>query len=181
MSNVVTPVGRLAFNKNLFKQNDKGRYSVAVVFDKDKDMTKVKQLIAETIKEKWGDKVPSNLMMPVKEETRDDMLEKYPFMADRITLNASNGYAIPVIDLNHEEIFESDLKAGDQVRLSISAYAYDNQLKGVGLNAEGVQFIREDEAFYGRTSAKDMFSGDDVEKFEAEKKAESEDFMNMGF
>lgn len=159
---IVTPVGRLAFNKNLFQKNEKGRYSVAVVFDTDADTVKalepLKSLVSGLIQEKWGDKVPSNLFTPMKIETREEMLEKYDFMKDKVTLNASNGFEVQVIDTNNQELFENDLKAGDEVRLSISGYAYDNVNKGVGFNVNAVQFIRSGEAFYSRQNATEMFA-----------------------
>lgn len=163
-TNIVTPVGRLAFNQNLFKANKKGRYTVAVVFDMEPDTLKalqpLKDLVESTIQHKWpGDSRPDeeDLYTPMKVEKRKKMLEKYEFMKDRVTLNASNGFEIQVIDLNNQEMFDGDIKAGDQVRLSISAYAYDNENVGVGFNVNAVQFVREDEAFYGRQNAAQMF------------------------
>ena len=181
--NIITPVGRLAFNQNLFKVNDKGRYSVAIVFDKDEDTLKalkpLKDLINEQIKDKWGDKKPSNLHTPMKTEDRADMLEKYKFMENRVTLNASNGFEIPVIDLNNQEMFEGDIKAGDQVRLSISAYAYDNKVKGVGFNVNAVQFVRKDEPFYSRRTAVEMFGS--APKIESDSQSEPETTEDTGF
>lgn len=184
---LLTPVGRLAFNKNLFKANDKGRYSVCVVFDKTEDNVKalepLKKLTADLIADKWGDKKPSKLFTPLKVEDREDMLSKYEFMRDRITLNASNGFEVPVIDLNNQEMFDGDIKAGDQVRLSISGYAYDNNSKGVGFNVNAVQFIREDEAFYSRANAASMFA--DAPKVEGgsatTNETEEKSYDNFGF
>lgn len=170
---IITPVGRVAFVKNLFKPNDKGRYSVAVVFDTDADTVKalepLKGLIGGLVKEKWGDKAPSNLFTPMKIETREDMLEKYDFMRDKVTLNASNGFEVSAIDTNNQELFDGDIKAGDYVRLSISGYTYDNQNKGVGFNVNAVQFIKKGEAFYSRQNASEMFA-------EAPKVADAEGF-----
>jgi len=159
---LVTPVGRLAFSQNLYKTNKKGRYTVAVVFDKaDAEiiagLRPLQQLEADLIKDKWGDKKPSGLKTPMKVEVRPDMLEKYDFMTDMVTLNASNGFEVPVIDSKGMPVSESDIKAGDYVKLSISGYAYDNELKGIGFNVNGVQLVKEGEAFYGRQSATDMF------------------------
>lgn len=157
---IVTPVGKLAFHKNLFKANDKGRYTCAVVFEKDQAeaLAPVKELISNLINEKWPNKKPSDLRTPIKLEDRDEMLEKYPFMADRITMNASNGFEVSVIDIANQEMFEGDIQAGDEVRLSISGYAYDNQTKGVGLNVNAVQFIRKGEPFYSKATASSMFA-----------------------
>ena len=186
---LVTPTGRLAFNQNLFKTNDKGRYSIGVVFDMTPENMKalepLKGLMKDLIKEKWGDKVPSKLFKPMKVEDREEMLEKYEFMKDRVTLNASNGFEVPCIDLHGKELFDGDLKAGDHVKVSISGYAYDNVNKGVGFNVNGVQLVEKGEAFYGRQSAADMFGitpaslEDKVEENEAEK--EEGNFDSFGF
>jgi len=183
---IITPVGKLAFNKNLFKPNEKGRYTVAVVFDTDKNtlaaLEPLKALVEDLKKEKWGDKIPSNLYGPMKIEQREEMLEKYEFMRDKVTLNASNGFEVPVIDLNEQELFDNDIKAGDEVRLSISGYAYDNNSKGVGFNVNAVQFVRKGEAFYARQEAGNMFaSAPKIENAETTTKEESGDFNNFGF
>lgn len=154
---IITAECRIAFGQNIFKQNDKGRYSIGVVFEKDADVANLKELVQEHIKNTWGSKKPSKLFLPIKTEEREDMLQKYPFMEDKIVLNASNGFEIPCIDLHGKELGESDLKSGDYVRLSISAYTYNNVNKGVGFNINGIQKIKEGEAFYGRQSAADMF------------------------
>ncbi len=182
---IVSPVGRLAFHKNLFKANDKGRYTMAIVFDTDADTLKalepMKKLIADLTKEKWADKIPSGLRGPIKKETREEMIEKYPFLANKIVLNATNGFEIPALDTNNQELFEGDLKAGDYVRVSISGYTYDNQTKGVGFNANAVQFIKKGEAFYSRQSASDMFaSAPEVEGAEASTGGDS-GFDSFGF
>lgn len=184
----LTPVGRLAFDKHLYKPNEKGRYSVCLVFDKTEDninaLKSLKEGIKAAVSEKWPDKKPSNLFFPLKEETREDMLEKYPFMENRIVLNASSGFEIGVIDRNNQEVFPNDMKTGDQVRIAVTPYAYDNQSKGVGLNADGLQFIREDEGFYSRRSVVDMFSesvipGDAPSESKTEEK--SNDYNSYGF
>lgn len=160
---IITPVGRLAFAKNLYKPNAKGRWTVAVVFDTDQNTLKalqpLKELVADLAKEAWPKGNPVGMKTPMKIENREDMLKNYPFMENRVTLNATNGFEIPVIDLNDQEVFEGDIKAGDQVRLSISGYTYDTDgNKGVGFNVNAVQFVRSDEAFYARQSASDMFA-----------------------
>ena len=77
-------------------------------------------------------------------------------------------------------MFKGDLKAGDQVRLSISGHAYDNVSKGVGFNINAVQFVRKDEAFYARANASEMFA--DAPKIEGSTDTASEPAdTNYGF
>lgn len=183
---VITPVGRVVFIKNLFTptQNNQGkdRYKAALIIDNDKDVTKIQKMLKDAAHAKWGDKLPNGLKMGLKKETREDFLESYPYMKNAWVLNSSNGYQVPVIKYpTNEEMFEGDIKAGDQARFNISAFAFENkENKGVSLNVLGVQFIREDEAFYARANATDMFASAEqlegaVKKEEVES-APAEDF-----
>ena len=156
---IITPVGTVAFCKNLFEANAKGRYTICVMFDKDQaeELSSLKELTNNWIKATWGDKKPSKLFTPMKVEDREEMIEKYPFMEDKIILNASNGFIPGIIDKHGKDLFNGDIKAGDKVKLSISAYSYDNNSKGVGFNVNGVQLWEKGEALYARTSTAEMF------------------------
>lgn len=193
MQKIITPTCRIAFAKNLFKVNKKGRYSLGVVFEMDaetlKELELLKKLISEHTDNTWPKGAPSNFHTPLKVEDREDMLEKYPFMKDMVVLNASNGFEVPVIDLHGRDLGDGDITSGDYVKLSISAYAYNNENKGVGFNINGVQKIKNGEAFYGRSSAADMFGitpaslETTVDKNEAAKEDDdnSAGFNNFGF
>lgn len=182
---LVTPEGRLAFCKNLFKVNDKGRYSVCIVLENTEENQKALAPFAELVedfkKDQWGDRQPSGLHSPVKVETRADMIDKYPFMDNKIVINASNGFEPGVIDIHGKELFEGDVKAGDHVKISISAYAYDNKVKGVGFNVNGLQLVKEGEALYGRQSTADMFGITPASLDNVEAKKEEGNFNNFGF
>lgn len=185
---LVTVEGRVAFVKNLFNPNKKGRFTLAVVFDKDEKSLKgydeervtlnaegeeeveivhlngvedIRNHVNALIAEKWGDKAPNGLKRPLKEENRPDMLESYPFMENRVTLNASNGFPVGVGELDENgywvDLEEKDLKAGDYVQIAITGYQYDNETKGVGLNIQNVKKTKSGEAFYSRRSGADMF------------------------
>lgn len=179
---MVTVEGRVAFAKNLFNPNKKGRYTLAVVFDQDErtmngynrtvnrngenvevervGINGVLEMVNGLVSDTWKKK-PSNLKTPLKIENRPDMLEKYSFMKDRYTLNASNGFVVPVGRLNEAgewiDINEDEIKAGDYVELNISGYTYDNELQGVAVNINSVCKTRDGEAFYARQSGADMF------------------------
>ena len=63
-----------------------------------------------------------------------------------------------VIDTANNELTKENIKAGDVVRFSVSTFAYSvDGNKGIGLNVNAVLKIREDEAFYKKQSAADMF------------------------
>lgn len=192
---LVTVEGRVAFVKNLFNANKKGRYTLAVVFDQDENtmngnglegvekragMNELKEMVGDLVNQGWPKKKPSGLKTPLKVEERSDMLEKYPFMKNRITVNASNGFVVPVGTRNENgewvDIQEKDLKAGDYVEVSLSGYTYDNETKGVGLNVHAVLKTRDGEAFYSRQSGADMFG-----MGQAKTETQQAGFDNFGF
>jgi hypothetical protein len=175
---VKTGIGRLAFSRNLFEVNDKGRYSIAVVFNKEdkeamRNMEELKTLVKETADAKWPKNKPSNLNWPLKEENREEMITKYPFMENAITVNVSNGFEFPVINKKGKPVFPNEIKAGDYVQLMVSPYAYDNKVKGVGLNVDALLLVESGEPFTTRTNAAEMF-GIKVEE-------NNNNFDDMGF
>lgn len=183
---IVSPVGRIAFLKNLFTPNKKERYQIAVVFDKEDAplLKELKALEKAAIEEKWGNKVPSGLKSPFKVEKREDMLARSPFLADRITLNASNGFPIQVINKKGIALKDGEIKAGDYVKLAISAFAYSNETAGVGFNVSGVLLEKEGEAFYGRPEVSSIFGISVEDSFgltESEEESQETDFDSFGF
>lgn len=163
---VVTPTGRITFHKNLFSPDENGKYRAALVFSKQQNLKPLRRLIDLAIKEKWPDKKPSGLRMPVREEERSEMLEKYPFLEDKLIMNCATKFEVPVKSTERgpdgelEDVFDGDVKAGDHCRFIVSAYSYDaNGNRGVGLNVIGVQWIKEGEAFYERPKVDSVFEG----------------------
>lgn len=155
---VITPEGRLAFDRNLFEANEKGKFTASMVIDKSEDLSAILTLVKEAIKSEWPKGAPKGLKMPVKEKTDADDLEKYPYLENRMILNASTGFEINVIDTANNALTRDNIKAGDVVRFSVSTFAYSvDGNKGIGLNVNAVLKIREDEAFYKKQSAADMF------------------------
>jgi len=155
---VITPEGRLAFDRNLFEANDKGKYTASMVIDKDKDLKELLSLVKDAVKEEWPKGAPKGLKMPIKEKTDPEDLEKYPYLENKMVLNASTGFEINVIDTANNALTKENIKAGDVVRFSVSTFAYSvDGNKGIGLNVNAVLKIREDEAFYKKQSAADMF------------------------
>lgn len=160
----LTPVGRIAFEKHLFEADENGKFRAALIIDTDKNMSKVKAICKMAAEEKWGSKIPKKLILPYKANHDAETIEKYSFMEGNIILNAATKFEVPVFDRNNEELFKGDLKAGDQCRFAVSAWAWEYKGKfGVSLNLNGVQLIREDEAFYSRPSAKSIFASEALE------------------
>jgi len=180
---IVTCEGRLAFGRNIFETNEKGRFTLAVVFDQTDEnkacLDDMQNLVDETAKMKWAKK-PSNFKSPMKVENREDMLEKYQFMKDRVTVNLSNGNAFPVGTKDEEgmwvDITDKDLKSGDYVQVVLTAYFYDNATKGVGFNVDALLKTKDGEAFYSKRTGADMFGLAGVAE-----KPKTEAYDNFGF
>jgi hypothetical protein len=153
-----TTIGTLAFDKHLFEADEKGRFKAAVVVDGKSDLNKLNDLIKEAIALKWPKGKPTGLKMPIKKETREDMVEKYPFLKDNYVINATTKFEIQVIDKNNEPLFRPDIKAGDKVRFAVSAYAYDaNGNKGVGFNVHAILKVEDGEALFNKPSVANYF------------------------
>lgn len=185
---VVTPVGRLVFDKNLFEVDDKGKFRAALLLDKDnadsnKTLTQLREICDIAIAEKWPKGAPKGLKMPIKLETRDDMLEAYPFMEGNYVLNAGTKFEVQALDRNMDEIFRDDLKAGDYCRFSVSAWCYDTDgNKGVSFNLLGVQKVKAGEALFNRVSTREMFGGVELEEeFKANAEESGDSNIEEGF
>lgn len=173
-SQIVTPTGRIAFCKNLFTPGgDKDRYSAALIFSEEQDLSDLKKLMYRTAREegipekeikskkfKWGVK-PAD----------EDSIDKYDFMEEgtRI-LNASSGFEVEVKgtkkgpDGKMEDLIESDIKAGDFCRFLVSAYCWEfSGKKGVSLNLLGVQKVKDGEAFYARVPSDVYFEEEEFD------------------
>lgn len=180
---LVTPVGKLVFDKNLFEADEKGKFRAALVFEDSINIKEIESLCAAVAKEKWPNGLPSGLKRPVKRETRQDMIEKYPFMKNSVLLNASTKFEVQVLDRHLNEIFKGDVKAGDMCRFSISAWAYDaNGNKGIGLNLLGVQKIQDGEPLFNRVSARQTFGGSDIpQEFTTTEQTTDDNFEGFSF
>jgi len=179
---VVTPVGRLVFDKNLFEADEKGRFRAALLIEKDADLKKLKEICGLAATEKWGNKVPKNLKMPIKMENRDEMLSQYPFMEGVYTLNAATKFEVPVQNRAGNELFRSDIGNGDYCRFAVSAWAYDaNGNVGVGLNLLGVEKLKDGEQIFSKPSARDIFGNAEVNGFAVEESAQETASEEAGF
>lgn len=174
-----TPVGRIAFTKNLttVSDDDRPKYKLTLIFDKDEDLSGVHKMMMESAKTKfkkeevmskkfkWGVKVEDG-------ESEIDFLEEG---VQVINANRNGDFSAPVIlgQTKGERLTEADFKAGDYFRALISSYPYEYKgKKGVALNFDGIQFVKEGEAFYKRVEIDSFF-----EEAGFLEEATDEDFM----
>ena len=152
----ITPEGRLCFDRNLFEQED-GKFKAAMVINTEKDLNNVKSMIAEVANARWPGVNLSTLNMPIKGPDASKF-EKYPYLEGANLVQGSSGFEIPVIDVAGNEVGRENIKGGDTVRFSLSAYAYDFKgKKGIGLNINSVLKVAEGEAFFNKANAASDF------------------------
>ena len=153
---VITPEGRLCFDRNLFEQEE-GKFKAAMVINTQESLNDVKAMIAEVANARWPGVNLATLNMPIKGPDASKF-EKYPYLEGANLIQGSSGFEIPVIDVAGNAITRENIKGGDVVRFSLSAYAYDFKgKKGIGLNINSVLKVREDEAFFNKASAASDF------------------------
>ncbi len=170
---LVTPSGKILFHKNLFEQNEKGRFKASLLFNKSQDLKKIKDLMLKAAKEKFKKEIYQSKKFSWGMKTPDeDGIRDYDFFSeDVMVLNASTKFEVEVKsakkgpDGKNETLIESDLKAGDICRFLISVYAWEyedeGKKRGVSLNLMAVQKIKDGEALYARIPSDEFF--DEVE------------------
>jgi len=189
---IVTPEGKLCFDRNLFESDEKGKFGASMVITNTEDLTAIKQMMMVEANKKWPNGLPNGLHWGVKPEDASK-LAKYPYLAGCNLISAKSGFAVAVGSTERPEIFRDDIKGGDTVRFSISAYAYDaNGNKGVGLNLNGILLVSPcspEEAFFQKADVNSMF-GDvmggyqqqGADNFAAQQQeAPANDMSNMNF
>lgn len=157
---LVTPKGRLIFDRNLFEADEKkGKFSAAMLIPAGENFDALLALCMEKANEKWPKGLPAGMKLPVK-DTDPNKHEEHPHMAGMKILNAGTKFNVGVIDTNHAPVLREDIKAGDDVRFSVSAWCYDvDGNRGVALNLHAVLKEGNNEAFTAKASASDMFAG----------------------
>jgi len=121
---------------------------------------KVKDIIVDVAKKKWGEKYKPILDSLVSQgrtflRDGDDKVE-YDGFADHFYVNASNAVRPIVIDAAKKPLSEeSGLPyAGCYVNASIDVWAQDNKFgKRINASLRGVQFVRDGDAFSGSSPA----------------------------
>ena len=158
---VVTPKFRVSFPFVFTpNKNEKGveSYSVVMMFDKNSDLTKIKELYKKTVKEKYGDKVPKNFQSPFKNGNDKD-LDKYPDFKDKILVTAKSKFQPGLIDQHKEELLDpKDFYAGCYARASVTTYPWEYMGKvGINFGLQNIQKLADGEKLGGGVTAADEF------------------------
>ena len=172
-----TPEFRVSF-PNVFKakafdEGDEPKYSVAMLFKKNADLSELKRAAKNALIEEFGPKEnwPSGLDMPFWDGNDKEELEGY---ADMIVVNAKSKTRPGLIDRDKSPITEEDdaFYAGCYARATLIAYGFKKgKNKGVAFALQNIQKLRDGEKFSGKHAAEDDF--DDLN--DADTNSESDD------
>lgn len=164
--NLKSPKARLSF-PNLFQargyEGQEAKYSATLIFDAAAQATPefaaMKKAAGAAAKEKWGEKIPSNLRNPIRKCEEKDSYNT-PEFAGCVFINVSTKQKPGVVDEKVQPIIEEgEIYGGCYVRASLSVYAYDmSGNKGVSFGLRNIQKVADGESFGGRTRAEDDFA-----------------------
>lgn len=164
MAKPTSPIGRVSYpNVFVAKEYDgKKSFSITLLFDKTADLSGMKSAYEAAVKEKWGNKVPSNLRSPFRDGDEKDQPE-YAGMT-YVTFRAGEDRKPQVVDASLNQITQESgmFYSGCYAKVSYSCYAYDKQgNKGVAFSLGNIQKVRDGEPLDGRTTAENDFDAVD--------------------
>lgn len=172
VTKIVTGKVRLSY-VNIFKKNDKDKYSVAILIPKSDKATidKIKDAV-EAVKTDaksstmWGSKFLASFKLPLRDGDTDRDVEKSPEYKGHYFVNCNSSQRPGVIDIDKVEIMDAaEVYSGCYGRVSINFYAFNKDgNKGIACGLNNVQKLADGEPLSGRSRAEDDFS-DDVEDF----------------
>lgn len=161
---IIVGAGRLSF-VNLFtpKKNDQGKdvYSTALLLPPDYDLGPLKAALHAAAVEKWGEnraKWPQLKRPPEKVIRPAEESQWYVGFPGWHFINATTQTSPGVVNASREDVHDpAQAYAGRWARLSLNAFAYDKNGRGVTLGLNNVQLTKHDEPLSGRTRAADDF------------------------
>lgn len=172
--NAVTPQGIATFvhvwSPSSFQGSDEKQYSLVLVFPKGTDLSRLKQIVSNAAKKKFGDKAgemlrAGKLSMPFRDGEDYSEYGK-PFVPGSTFINIKSRNAPQIVDIRRDAIMdETEFYSGCKARASVYAHAYDTKGKrGVTLLLNNVQKMGDGDRLAGKRSAEedfdDEFSGD---------------------
>lgn len=163
---VLTPVGMASFlnlkEPRAVVQGGEPRYSMNLIFDaeaqKSAEFKQLQVAINDAIKEKWPNKVPSNLRSPLRDGAeKEGQYEGY--VSGTVFVNPWSKERPGVVDAQRNEILDlSTVYAGMKARAFVRPFAYESGMnKGVGLLLDAVQFVADGARIDGKTAAAKAF------------------------
>jgi hypothetical protein len=191
---ILTPKFRARWTQ-LAEPDERGKFSITMLFPKGTDLKPLKALIIAAIKDKWGDKFkPSQLSLPLKDGNTKVNAdgEVYAEYVDTTWATASTKYAVTVLDATKgkKPIPTAELKSavydGCYCIAQVSAYGWEYKddktgkviKRGVSFRLENLLKYADGEQIGGgskRQKAEDAFAdvaadSDDPANYQTEEK-----------
>jgi hypothetical protein len=191
---ILTPKFRARWTR-LAEPDEKGKFSITMLFPKDANLKPLKDMVIACIKGEWGDKFkPSQLSLPLKdgnEKINAETGDVYAEYVDTIWATASTKYAVTVLDATKgkKPIPTAELKSavydGCYCIAQISAYSWEYKddktgkviKRGVSLRLENLLKYADGEPIGGgkKYDAADAFAdiaadADDPGNYQTEEK-----------
>lgn len=157
---ILTPEFRVAF-PSVFKKRAYGdgeaKFTVTMLFDKSVDLSVLKKAADAALNETWSNPKtrPKKLNNPFLDGDEVD----WDGFAGKTYVRATSLYPPGIVDRRRQLITEEEnFYAGCWARGTINAFTYDKKgNRGVSFGLQNLQFIRDDEAFTGRTPPEEDF------------------------
>ena len=153
------------FNASAFAEGQTKKYSATFIMDEDHpQMEMLKEAIEKTAVAKWDKKIPSSLKRPLRDGEEKDL---DGFGEGTVFFNASNTKRPVLKDKDLSALVEDDGKpyAGCYVNAIVKPWAQDNGFgKRINFSLEGIQFVRDGDAFGGGGSTADAEDFDALEE-----------------
>jgi hypothetical protein len=162
---ITTPIFKVHYphldKPHAAQEGAKEKYSVTMLFPKDTDMSKIKELIQNAIASRWDARKRKGIKIPVRDGDKDR--PDKPEFKNCYFINASSLYVPKLYDQNKNEATHEIFYAGCFAVASIKAFAYEapgNKGVSIGLNkmmkikdGEKIFKERDDFAEYTPTTA----------------------------
>ena len=180
---VTTPKARLSFpdlfEPKAFGKDKEPKYKATFLFDKNADLTEMREAVKLAAKEKWGDVIPKGIKLPFIDGNTKEM-DGYE---DTIVVNASSKFPPQVVNQKCDAVTDkTSVYAGCYVRGSLIANAWEYTEgksvmgRGVSFYLSAVQKVADGEPFAKRQNASDLFGAVDTGQND-KSNFESDDFF----
>lgn len=152
-----------------FDPSQQAKYEVTMVIPKtDKAFEQnFKAAIDAAIKEKWANKAPSNLRLPLLvdgDEKTDKNGKPIKAFANSWLLKAKSNKQPLLIDHSNQPIEDEDeIYSGCKCGVIFNTFAYEKPTKGISLSVSGIKKLADGERLFGgkKVKAEDFLDFDD--------------------
>lgn len=153
-SEKITPSGRVQFSSLVEKGNHEGKdtgYAVTLIFDGDTDLSDLENEVVSVAKKEFGDDVNLNsINLPFRLNLDANEKGWEGFSTDGYFIKANTFDRVACVDTKRKPLDPSEVYDGSWARIKVTPASYNvSGNKGVKLWLNGVQFVKNDDAFKG--------------------------------